>query len=469
MMLLPSVQLDSLVEDTSAVFVANRNPQPGEVQVPVSAAIEFDYYGSLVDLRIRINDVLVVSMIDPGGPVFGDWTMDSQPTPDGVGTRIRILHPALEFEPSQKIVVRVTSGSSVAFWHFIAFDTNPPLIESVRAVNKDQLRVVFTEPVYMGAVETGDALNPASYTIDNVSKPAATPAVLHVDYVSPTEVMLTTEFELSFGARYMLVVSGVSDEFGNVFLPPNNVSGFNGFLPSFPDGRRWVLHDFVPRIALSLDTSRDLVMFLGSLQDTSNLLLHMIDRWIEIIDPDTAPESFVDAMLLDLGNPFTFELTVSQKRKLVKLLVAIYKLKGTAKGIIDVVRFFCGIEVTVETFVGLGWIIGYHQLSTTGQDAPNPAIIGPGRRAIYSFRVLHTGFLTPKQREYITAIAIYMKGAPEHFVGLRDSSYQPLDEGYWIVEVTRTGYARIWHNTGPTLPPVSGKAISSFTLEEPFA
>lgn len=459
-MQLPSVQLDSIVEDAVDVFVANRNPQPGEVQIPTTEAIQFDMYGGLGSLDIWVNDVLAVSFGAPGGPYFNGWSLVSTALPGSIGYRLRLKH-ADPFTNGQRVHVKLQSGAQLEFWSFTTYDTQPPLIHAVVPVDKDTLRVTFSEPVFMGDVNAGDALNAGSYAIERVSRPAATPVVMHVDYVSPVEVLLTTSFELSFGADYMLVVSGVTDEFGNAFLPPLNVFEFRGFLPPFPAGRRWVLHDFVPRMSLYEDTTGDLVLFLGILQDTSNLLLNSIDRWIEIIDPDTAPESFVDAMLVDLGNPFPFELTPGQKRQLAKILVLIYGLKGTAPGIVNLVRFFLGIEVTIETFVGRGWIIGHHQLSTTGTEAPNPAIIGPGQHALYCFRVLTDVILTDKQRDYITTIALYMKGAQEHLVGIRDGTPLISPDGWWIIAKTRIGYSKIWHQGRR-----SAKAITSFVLGE---
>ena len=66
----------------------------------------------------------------------------------------------------------------------------------------------------------------------------------------------------------------------------------------------------------------------------------------EIVDPDTCPPDFVDLMLKHLGNPFVgIVLTESQKRKLIKLLIPIYKQKGTGEGIVNATRFLTGLLI----------------------------------------------------------------------------------------------------------------------------
>lgn len=435
------------------VLVANRNPQPGEVQIPLDAAIEFDFIrtsGARLDdddFVITVNGVVAFEGTQDGGDFQPGFSGDAFGlVPDDATIRF-VLYSIAAFASGQVVTVEVdvNDGDSVFSWSFTAYDTIPPLLLSVAAVNKDQIRVMFNEPVSMvsSAIE-GDALNPDSYYIERISRPATTPAVLSVERVSDTTVLLTTSFELTFGAAYMLVVTGIEDEFDNVFLPPDNVVEFTGWLPPFPAGRRFLLHDFVPAFTLAEDATDELRLFLGCLQDSTNLILHLADKWAEIIDPDFAPESFLDAMLADLGNPFEFELTtVEAKRKLAKLLVRIYQLKGTARGMIDVVRFFLGIEISIEIFNGRGWRLGYDKLSGVTVAQPNPAIIGPSGRALYSFRVNTAVILTDTQREQITSIATYMKGAQEHLVGVRDATAAPIPFPYLKLDFTKLGYSKL--------------------------
>lgn len=455
-MQIPSVQLDAVGEDSTAIFIGNRNPQPGEVQIPVTAPIEFDVFGDAEELQITVNGVTIYQ----AGTWANAWqgSVGPGPSPDV----IRVLaQPSAAYGSGQRVITNVyAENDRFTTWSFIAYDTLPPLLEDVTAVNETQVRVRFSEPVLMlDSKLAGDALNPDSYLFERMSRPAVTPSVSQVDKVTDSEVLLTTELELSYGAGYMLVVTGIQDEFGNVFSAPDNVAEFTGFLPPFPARRRWLLHDFVPRIALAVDNTQELSLFLGCLQDTNNVLLSMIDRWIEIIDPDTAPEAFVDAILRDLSNPFDFELELSQKRRLAKLLVLMYQLKGTALGIVDVIRFFLNTESMVETFAGRGWRLGYHKLSTTGIVAsPNPIVIGPGRRALYSFRVHMPITLSAEQLTKVRYIATFMKGAQEHLVGVVDpTTATPRRIEYWRIGVTDIGWSKL---AGTNV------RITSFTLSD---
>lgn len=465
-MQLPSVQVDNVTEEiTDLPFVTNRNPQPNEAQVAHNARIQFDIYGSFADALVYVNDVLVMNGSIPSSVTFGGWLADVVATPDNVGTRVSLRPPA-DFATAQAVEVNVESLSNAAAWTFNTYDLVAPLIASVQALNETQLRVRFNEAVYMAdGTESNDALNPASYFIERVSRPAATPTVIAVELVSATEVVLTTAFELTFGARYMLVVSDVEDEFGNSFDAPTNVLEFDGWLPPFPAGRRWLLHDHVPAMSLVEDVTDDLKLFLACLQDTNNLLLSSIDRWLDVIDPDIAPETFVDAMLIDLGNPFDFDLTLMQKRRLAKSLVLMYKLKGTSIGIRDVVRFFLHLEVQTETFTGRGWHLGYDLLSTGGQLSSQPAVLGPDQHALYSFRLLSTDVLTATQRDQIFEIGQYMKGAQEHLIGIRDASPVAPTFRYWLVGKTKLGYVRL---SDVAVPPTGSttKQILSFTLSD---
>jgi phage tail-like protein len=435
------------------VLVANRNPQPSEVQIPLDAGIEFDFIrtsGALPDddeFVVTVNGVVAFEGTQDGGDFQAGFSGDVFDfVPDDATIRF-VVYRLAAWAAGQVVTVEVdvNDGENVFSWTFTAYDTIPPLLSSVAAVNKDQIRVMFNEPVSMvSSTIEGDALNPDSYYIERISRPATTPAVLSVERVSSTTVLLTTAFELTFGAAYMLVVTGIEDEFDNEFLPPDNVVEFTGWLPPFPAGRRFLLHDFVPAFTLAEDATDELRLFLGCLQDSTNLILHLADKWAEIIDPDFAPEPFLDAMLADLGNPFEFELTtVDAKRKLAKLLVRIYQLKGTARGMIDVVRFFLGIEISIEIFNGRGWRLGYDKLSGPTVAVPNPAIIGPSGRALYSFRVNTAVILTDTQREQITSIAVYMKGAQEHLVGVRDATVTPVPFAYLKLDFTKLGYSKL--------------------------
>jgi phage tail-like protein len=126
-------------------------------------------------------------------------------------------------------------------------------------------------------------------------------------------------------------------------------------VPSYdwPAERLFDLWKMIPLINRQEDDAgtQELRGFVRCLQEIVDLKLTEIDRWTEIIDPDTAPEEYLDAMLMDLGNPFRFDLTETDKRRLIGVLMDMYRQKGTAIGIVNVIRFFLGLEAIVLAYL----------------------------------------------------------------------------------------------------------------------
>jgi phage tail-like protein len=160
---------------------------------------------------------------------------------------------------------------------------------------------------------------------------------------------------------------GVEDLVGNFVT---SVTSTIAFTPPAPAGRHFNLYRLMALMNRQEDTTQDLLRFMNCLQDPTNLLLYDIDTWVNIFNIQTAPPAFLTAMLADLGNPFPFVLSTESQRKLLTLLVAIYQQKGTAIGIINTVRFFLGLTITITTYDSSGnWILGESEL---GDDALPP-------------------------------------------------------------------------------------------------
>lgn len=187
---------------------------------------------------------------------------------------------------------------------------------------------------------------------------------------------------------------------------------FTGFDPLTPASRDVNVYRMFPQINRDEDDTRDLERWSNVLQDVIELLLYDIDRWTEVFDIDRAPEDFVDAILADLGNPFRFDLTLTQKRKLGKVLVEIYKLKGTEPGVCNVLHFFLGVQCDVVEYHDQDgiWSLGESELgidSYLGLDES---------RSRYSFDVEVDTTLTDDQRRIVREIVDYMKPAHTHHI-----------------------------------------------------
>jgi len=431
---IPAFFVDAVVLDdlgTGAgdpwIQIVNRDPEPGETGVRVDLPILFDMvtdsgWGSTkIQVYVRVGtgpEILVMDLfaafVEPGwtANVFGTF-------PDG--TRFEII-PPVDFPSLIAVQVRVdiegdsggTPTNIGTSWSFTTEDLVAPEVSSAFARDSRTVRITFNEPV------SDTALDPEAYTFERLSafpQAAVDVSAVAVIRVSSAVVDVTLDLELS-NAPYQVTATGVEDLFENVIGPPLNAATFQGLLcTNAPADRRFELWRMIPQKNREEDATRELEAFFSCLQDVTDLLLCQVDAWTDILDPDKASEPFLDAMLLDLGNPFSFDLSVQEKRRLISVLVAAYKQKGTAVGIVNLVRLFLGLEVGVIAFNGGGgWELGVDEIGDLE--------LGPSDSfSLYSFEVVATEALTEALTEdqiaTITTIARYMKPAHTHLITVR--------------------------------------------------
>jgi phage tail-like protein len=214
----------------------------------------------------------------------------------------------------------------------------------------------------------------------------------------------------TIGKTYLLSISKVIDIWGND--SDNLTAQFISFFPTTFSRRSLKLIEEIPDInRYDRDHVGDLRKIIESLQDTLDIFLYEIDKWTEILDIDYASENFVDVMLQDLGNPFTFELTLNEKRRLGRLLISIYKLKGTKIGIINTIRLFLGIDIEINSInVDEGWILGISELGI------DTLLGSEDRRLLYSFEIVVPRILTESEMEKLLEIVDIMKPAHTHLI-----------------------------------------------------
>lgn len=186
---------------------------------------------------------------------------------------------------------------------------------------------------------------------------------------------------------------------------------FIGFQPPIPARRKFDLYRMFAQWNRDTDASLDLLRFSNILNEVAAWLLADIDSWVDIFDIDRASEDFIDAILADLGNPFAFDLTLIQKRKLAKVLVRIYKLKGTEPGVVTTLRFFLGVESDLIEFNDEDtWVLGDDELGVE-------TFLGTDDQAsIYSFDVEVDRVLTEEERRLLREIVDYMKPGHTHHI-----------------------------------------------------
>jgi phage tail-like protein len=421
---LPAFYLDAVLMDPTPVrpAVINRDPEPGESQVPVSTSMAFDLTDVGPDgIDLATTQVYVAGALALSGGVFQagfDGPGSSATNPQADTLRI-VVDPVAPFASLQQVPIRVvtrTVGGVFSLdttWSFRCEDLTAPRVVGAQARALDRVRVSFDEPVKQEDPSAADdALNPASYRLTRLSAPAVDVAAVAVEAVTDSAVEILTDLELTPGAAYRVDVDGVVDLFGNVVEAPNDAAEFVGFVPARPPRRRFDLYQLLPAMNRREDETGDLRRFLLCLQEPTDLLLHDVDRFTNILDADVAAELFLNLMLQDLGNPFPFDLSVVDKRRLLNVLVAIYREKGTAVGIKNAIRFFLGLEVDIITYTGEGLVLGE---SLLGEDW----VLGPsGAFSAYAFEVVVPRALSVEERRRLRTIVEYMRPAHTHLARL---------------------------------------------------
>lgn len=462
---LPAVYIDAVLtpEGIDNVSLLNRYPAPDAVDVHHGLRLVYvdiiDITGIGIDNSATDITIAGVAAVVNGVAQAGFAATVTTVGPANRDRRWEIDISGASFQPlaseanvSIRVESETTGGANTIdeTYSFTMADTVQPTLTSAQARGKSTVRLQFDDAMLMDASANG-VLNPANYDIITVSAPAVALAVVAATQVSTSAVDLAVTVneldddgvlgnatdEMSPGATYTISVgSNVVDTSGNVIDPVGAQTNFVGFYPAVPDGRDFTHWNWLPTLNKSEDATGDLRRFSLIMQDVIDLLLCLIDKWTEIIDVDLAPEEFVDAMLFELGNPFAFiDLAVDDKRRLARILLDIYKSKGTAVGIIDAIRFFVGVEVSLDIVNTRSyWQLGVSLLGNDTLTGP-----GAGDPAWYTFYILSAVNLTDEQRTQILQIADYMKPAHEHIGALIEPEEITPPTAYWRLGVHLLG------------------------------
>lgn len=465
---LPAVYVDSVVLDVTEnrPEIINRIPHPGETGVRIDHSIEIElsdpvvspfFSGQITNVSVFVDGVLAYSGTTSGGTFEPGFTGPASSRDDtidgGRGLRL-VIDPTINFASLAVVNVRVLAEVVGLFatseWNY-SFETEDliaPALTSVQATGSRVVRVTFSQDVkVVSATNTDDALNPANWSVTRLSTsvddglPSFLPVVTSVSFVGSDSVDLALDDDMTGGSLYQVAVQNIEDVFGNPVSIPTNTAAFYGYACPVPAGRRFDLLDMLPDMNAAEDQSRDLEKFVKCFQEITNVLLCDVDDWTAILDPDTAPEAFVDAMLYDLGNPFDFDLALNDKRRLVRVLVPAYRQKGTEAGIINVVRFFVGVELELHypAFEG-PWLLG---VSEVGLDT---LVSTADARTRLSFQLESPINLTAGQRETIIKIANYMKDARTHLIEpILEPTVIPADPDHWEIGLSELGAETLLH------------------------
>lgn len=441
---LPAVLVDGIAvgsPDTS-LQIRNRDPEPGEVQVPVAGPIVLQVVptnGAPVDLG-ALRVAISLYETDVYSPLTG-FSADAGPgsavTWLDTGAVEVVIVPVVEMPSLELVRVEVwaslVGGDEVyTTYEFTVEDMIPPASVTAAARGRGTVVATFDEPV-----DPDVATDPSRYALRVLTIPAYPASVVSATLSSAVEVMLELDDDLSLGADYELVVTGMADVWGNV--SGELVAPFSTPMPTEFADRDFDLYRMMPQVNRDADLSGDMRKFLGIFQDVLNQLLCDIDRWPRIYDPRVAEEGFVDVMLESMGNPFVFEgMTLNDKRRLLVILNSLYRQKGTPQAITNGIRFFLGLESQVRAFNVDAWILGQDTLGET-------TVLGSSSEiAIYMFDVIVFVYLTDQQRDRILELVRILKPAHAILRAIVEPE-EPVVIDHWQLGFSLLGSETILH------------------------
>lgn len=262
---------------------------------------------------------------------------------------------------SVRVVADVDGGGGYAIdetYSFTIEDHQQPSLDTATGWLPTKVRFTFDESP-MGA----SALTAANYTITpygNDPRAAVTPTVESVELVG-SEYEITTNWELTPGAEYLLTASSsVEDDAGNSIDPSGYSVTFTAYdyrdLDRTYDG--WQIYEQLAEYDRRRDQSQDLERFCSVQQNSVDLALMHIDDLRFLTDPDFCSAEYLDHILYDCGNPLRFVTDEQTKRRIAWRCAELNKKRGTAPGIVLAVELVTGLTCTLVTDRSRRWRLG---------------------------------------------------------------------------------------------------------------
>ncbi|HHV62135.1 MAG TPA: hypothetical protein GXX51_05795 [Firmicutes bacterium] len=178
-----------------------------------------------------------------------------------------------------------------------------------------------------------------------------------------------------------------------------------------------MLMELLPEIYQDND---DLKHFLWAIEQAVDLIREDIRKLPDVISPGRCPPEFVDRILNNIG--WTLRIPEGMKRRLIKSALIVYRQRGTAKGIQNLIRLLAGIECEVYN--------AYRSPELPPKD--------PG---FYTFEITPVNparALTSDEEIAVIEIANYMKPSHTHF-----RITEPYD--HWQMDISELGETTILH------------------------
>lgn len=341
-----SFAYDFTIEDlTPPTMVAAEGIDPFTIRVTFDDDMAITGPGSILDLANWVDAIV-------------RWNVDPVP-----GVNLEVVAVAAADVPIPTIPIEWTYADAAARLAAVGFTS-----EQIGQVAFQESDGTYWQLTDIAAVYGGYGYLSYGHFLYGYTPTSIAPAWREVTAVSQWD--LTVNWEQTPGCRYQITAGpAVEDDAGNVIDPTFDTTDFDGFAPAAVEGRvfsHW--RHMVPLKNRLEDATRDLERFSNCIEEILGWLLYYTDRFVDQWDLDLATDEQIDAMLYDMGNPFSawdeLELTQIQKRKLLRILIEIYKAKGTAWGIEQTVFFLLGEVVWCVEYMAGGWILGVDALGS---------------------------------------------------------------------------------------------------------
>jgi len=289
-------------------------------------------------------------------------------------------------------------------------------------------------PVAAAAGIVSPAFSPIVMEIEAVPSKDLVPGVDAAEYVD-----LVLQDDLTPARTYTLQAEVIDDVLNNTGTDLSKQFTSEPLPQSVR--QRYALWDLIPEFNKTEDTTQDLERFIRCCDEVFQLIRSEVDGLLRITDIDAIGDVLLDTLLAHLGNPYTFELSAIEKRRLAAVLEEMYRDKGVEVGIEAALLFFLGIPMDVQPFTSLEglWILGEGSLGET-------TMLGPGTSFLrYAFQVVSPTELTETQRFRVTEIVDYLKPAHTHFVALLEPSTgtPPTPTTFWVLGESSLGESTV--------------------------
>ena len=432
---IPAAFVDPVtLEVTTGIALFNRDPGRDNPDAPADEPVRFDVMSATDPVQLSSLNAWIIldgGTVEPAvvdGSIVAPWN-GSEASISTLGPQtVRVVLDGPTFSSRAEVSVRVTATSGVASmdvtYGFVVEDYEPPALVSVIALDGRTIEVTYSEAV------TDTALDILSIIVAPTTAPAVGVEIVDVVRVSSARVLLELDRDLFIGAVYSFAITGVADVSGNV---ADLDATFVGHRPARPASRVFDLWRMIPEINRTADIVGDLRTFLNIWQELVDQLLARIDQFDRYIDPVRAPEWALLQSLIDLGNPFPVGPDRSDRTRLLADLVGLYKLKGTAIGIVAAIRTLLGIDCSIATNnpPENGWILGSSILGAN-------TVLGSSDPAFpFLFRVVFEESLTDEQRFLALSVIEVMRSSPS----ILDALVEPDDDPdlFWLLGSSKLG------------------------------